>query len=146
MPALIPIERVLALANPLTHWPWDDRLPGARSNVLSGFDVFAVPSLDVPWHFNMDVLPDGEKMALCHIGRIRYLLENGWTDAIDIDVGVPSMGYHGPSWPIIDGNHRLAAAALRGDSHILVDISGQLDHAARLLGVSEADLANDVCV
>ncbi|MBG6083188.1 hypothetical protein [Rubrivivax gelatinosus] len=72
-----------------------------------------------------------------HVGRIRYLAHSGWSDAIELDVGCPVLGYAGPAWPCVDGNHRLSAAILRGDATILVDVSGQVDHAARLLGVPE---------
>lgn len=70
-----------------------------------------------------------------HAGRIAYLAENGWADPIEIDVGVPELGCV-VEWPIQDGNHRLAAALVRGDETIPCVISGSLSHAATLLGVS----------
>ncbi|KGM36201.1 hypothetical protein P409_00490 [Inquilinus limosus MP06] len=60
---------------------------------------------------------------------------NGWHQPIHVDVGVPSLGFT-PRWPIEDGNHRLYAAKLRGDTHILVTISGSVDLAAELFGVT----------
>jgi hypothetical protein len=62
------------------------------------------------------------------------------SDAIEVDVGCPVLGYGGPKWPVTDGNHRLAAAIVRNDAFISVDVAGQLDHAASLLGVSERAL------
>lgn len=76
--------------------------------------------------------------ALEHCGRVRFLARQGWLDAIQIDVGVPSLGYSGPEWPVTDGNHRLWASILRGEAFIAVDICGQIDQAAMLLGVPEA--------
>lgn len=56
--------------------------------------------------------------ALEHCGRVRFLARQGWLDAIQIDVGVPSLGYSGPEWPVTDGNHRLWASILRGEAFI----------------------------
>ena len=36
---------------------------------------------------------------------------------------------------MLDGNHRLAAASLRGDPSILAIVSGDLDYALELFGV-----------
>lgn len=72
--------------------------------------------------------------AHAHAARIAYLVENGWPDAIEVDVGVPSMFCH-VDWPVTDGNHRLAAAAYRGDVSILASVGGSLDYALELFGV-----------
>lgn len=69
-----------------------------------------------------------------HIARIAFLVRTGWDRPIEIDVGVPSLGCHIP-WPIIDGNHRLAAAAIRGDATIEVSVGGDLALAEDLFGV-----------
>lgn len=69
-----------------------------------------------------------------HAARVAWLVLNGWSDAIYIDVGIPSMG-HVPDWPLEDGNHRLAASFYRGDQTINVSIGGDLDYAEELLGV-----------
>lgn len=79
-------------------------------------------------------------LAADHIGRVRYLARCGWHDPIELDVGVPCLGYPGPSWPVTDGNHRLCAATLRSDEFITADVAGQVDHAAELLGVSESEI------
>lgn len=60
-----------------------------------------------------------------HLGRIAYLMEAGWTDAIEVDVGVPSMGFT-PVCPVLDGNHRLLAAYFRGDIGITASTSGEI--------------------
>lgn len=127
--ALVPVERVLALCNPLVSWPWASPAPTpAQLEVfLAGAPLEAEP---------VDTTQPPER----HVGRIRYLMQNGWAEAIELDVGIPVLGYWGPAWAVIDGNHRLAAASLRGDALIDADIAGQLDHAAHLLGVPESDL------
>jgi hypothetical protein len=69
-----------------------------------------------------------------HIARIAYLVVNGWNDPIDIDVGVPSLSCH-ISHIVTDGNHRLWAAAVRGDEFIAAEISGCVDTIKEVLGV-----------
>jgi hypothetical protein len=55
-------------------------------------------------------------------------------DAIEIDVGIPSMGCH-IDWMVTDGNHRLAAAIYRRDEFIVAIVGGDLDYATELFGV-----------
>lgn len=69
-----------------------------------------------------------------HVARIAYLAVNGWNDAIQIDVGIPSLQcYIGHI--VIDGNHRLLAAAYRKDEFISADVSGSCSYAEEILGV-----------
>lgn len=69
-----------------------------------------------------------------HIARIAFLVVNGWWDYIELDFGVPSMGYC-PKWPVVDGNHRLAAAFFDGHTTIDAGISGSLEEAEKILGI-----------
>ena len=71
---------------------------------------------------------------IAHARRIAYLVEHGWGDPIEVDVGVPSMGGF-PVWPVLDGNHRVYAAAVRGDAEIVVTVAGDLGYAAQRFGV-----------
>jgi hypothetical protein len=60
-----------------------------------------------------------------HSARIAWLAENGWDKPIELDFGVPSLGY---TWyPLLDGHHRLAAAVYRGDKTILGAASGDVE-------------------
>lgn len=129
MSAEVPLQRVLGLADPLKNWPWCCERPSAKELQH--------------WLATAPLEPkqvDTNEPAIRHIGRIRYLAQHGWSDPIEIDVGIPVLGYPGPHWPLTDGNHRVAAATVRKDPMILVDISGQVDYAARLLGVDEETL------
>ena len=69
-----------------------------------------------------------------HAARIAYLVKNGWKDAIEVDVGVPVMGYH-VHWLVTDGNHRLAAAIFLGMEPTEVFVAAKLHYARRVLGV-----------
>lgn len=66
--------------------------------------------------------PD-QQLAVFHITRIAWFVVHGWNDPIHVDVGVPSLGFY-PKWPLEDGNHRFAAAIIRGDRIILANMSG----------------------
>lgn len=61
-----------------------------------------------------------------HIERVAWLVTHGWKDPIEIDVGVPVLGFC-PDWIVTDGNHRLAAAIYQGAETILASCGGQVD-------------------
>lgn len=67
-----------------------------------------------------------------HCSRIAYFVVNGWEDAIQIDVGVPSLRCY-VDWIIIDGNHRFAAALYMKKDFILSSISGDVNFARTIL-------------
>ena len=69
-----------------------------------------------------------------HAARVAWFVMHGWPDAIQIDVGVPALGCV-VKWPVVDGNHRFAAAIYRGDPHIEAEVSGEVRYARELLGV-----------
>ena len=69
-----------------------------------------------------------------HIERIAYLVVHGWDDPISLDVGVPSFNCY-VAWIVDDGNHRHAAAIVRGDTHIKAFVGGEESYAVELLGI-----------
>lgn len=82
----------------------------------------------------------------CDIRRIAEFVVAGWPDAdeahpITVDLGV---GTYWPGWVVTDGNHRLAAALVRGDAFVDVATAGDWDRCLRVLvdGVSVWDLAD----
>lgn len=86
--------------------------------------------------------PDNIPSQAQHAARVAYLVQYGWTDAISIDVGVPSLG-HFIAWPYEDGNHRICAAIIRGDQYIAAEVSGDIDHAAEIFGVPIEELMEE---
>lgn len=123
MPVLLPTAKVLNLCHPLRQSPWDtDRV--TKKMVRE--------ALQNEWFRDKPV--GAGSPALSHASRIAFLVKHGWEDAIEVDVGIPSMGYH-VNWSVTDGNHRLAAAAYRGDEAILASVAGSLDYALELFGV-----------
>ena len=69
-----------------------------------------------------------------HAARVAYFVQFGWDDPIQIDVCIPSLGYHTKEL-VTDGNHRLAAAIYRGDKKIVAEISGDINDATEMFGV-----------
>ena len=65
-----------------------------------------------------------------HAARIAYLVVNVDTTPIDIDVGCPSLGYFDIN--LTDGNHRAAAAIIRGDKTINAVVSGEVPYIKHL--------------
>jgi len=123
--ASVSVEHLASICNPIDDDPW-------AVNVNKEL-VFACVAegemLDSP------VPSDDYANTRKHAARIAYLITHGWNDAISVDVGVPSLGCY-INWIVTDGNHRLAAAILRKDSHIQCSISGCISYAEDLLNVS----------
>lgn len=121
MPVLIPLRRIVHHCNPYANSPWGVKVQ--RSDVRKAIrEQRFVSHLDT-----------GD-----HAGRIAFLVENPSSDAIEVDVGVPSLGYHSP-WMVTDGNHRLAAAIFRGDLSIEASVAGELAYARRRFGIDCAE-------
>lgn len=126
MPVRLPVTRLEAYCNPYGNdSPWGVSVTmGDVETAIEGGRFAAVP--------------DGDD----HPARIAYLVLNPASDPIELDIGCPSLGYWGPSWPVLDGNHRLAAAIYRKDDSIAALVAGELDHAFELFQVdcTEHDL------
>jgi len=129
MPVEIPVLRLKEYCNPFVCNPWTDRRltrAAIATSIRNG-------------RLNEKPLPEPSVMKKPephsdHVGRIAYFAVNGWADAIQIDVGIPSLGCH-IDWMITDGNHRFAAAMYRGDHTILAQVSGCLEYALHLFGI-----------
>ena len=65
-------------------------------------------------------------------GRVAYLVVHKAEDPIEIDVGQADSF---AEWFITDGNHRFAAALLRGDQEILCSISGCPEYIEHFFGL-----------
>lgn len=127
MQAHVPVTALLAICNPYgTNLPWGETV--FRSDVEAAIEaerLVGTPGSDD------------------HAGRIAFLVLNPAEDCISLDVGIPVLGYPGPNWKIVDGNHRFAAAVYRGDESISAEISGQLSWARELFGLDELALQVD---
>lgn len=132
MPVQIQVRKVRRLYDPFKECPWVC-LPLTQADVKEAvFDLKALQS--APYACNKP-MADVHVSPWPHAYRIAWLVLNGWNDPIEIDVGVPSVGYGGPCVPITDGNHRLAAAIYRKDKNISAVVSGCLKKARNLFAV-----------
>ena len=78
-----------------------------------------------PWNLYV-----GDPDHYNHAARIAYLCVNRDPTPIEIDVGIPSLGYYRSV--LVDGNHRAAAAHVCGDTTIVASVSGEIDYATHL--------------
>lgn len=125
----ISVAKLKRLANPLRTppWPWFVK-PWAKPFQRKEITAYLKQQNFEKWvtGFSRD---DRE----IHLRCIAHYVVKGWTEPIEIDVGVPALGCY-VDWPIQDGNHRLAAAIYRGDKEILAGLSGDLNYIEELFG------------
>lgn len=138
MEVLLPIARVLKVCDPFSN-PWTDE-PFTVEDVKLAIAENRLREIS----YSKCPNPNSWTTQM-HIERIAFLAVRGWTGAIAVDVGVPRLGCY-VSWPVQDGNHRMAAGVVRGDQFILSCVGGSVDYAFELFGVdisgepaSEAD-------
>lgn len=113
---LVDTAKLREQCDPFASLVWDLERPLTREEIavaLTAGDLFTPAD-------GLAVTREG------HIRRIAWFVRHGWEDPISIDVGVPSLGCH-VAWPILDGNHRFAAALYRGDSTISTSLAGEMD-------------------
>lgn len=125
----VPVARIQALCDPFNDPPWDNCTTFSMAGVLHAIaqgrytaQAFSRATDAQQW------------TADDHHARIAHLVVNGWQDPIQIDVGIPFMGCW-IDWPVTDGNHRVAAAIVRGDETILASVAGCCDHIEETLGI-----------
>jgi hypothetical protein len=102
-------------------------------------DVAEGDEIDAPYDEDVQNMVVGQSSY--HIARIAYLLRYGWDESGNDDHtpilevpfgGIPRLGH-----PLLDGNHRLAAAIIRGDQFFTVSVDGDLDAAEEMFDLSE---------
>jgi hypothetical protein len=133
---LIRVATILAINNPLIDppwWEWSSQVSSAQfyDEIAEAIDSGRL--LREPVNPAACNRPKLAQMRL-HAQRIAWFVTNKWTDDIEVDVGVPSANYN-PNWLVVDGNHRLAAAAYRKDEFIRVKVGGQVSQAVRLFNL-----------
>jgi hypothetical protein len=120
---------LMAIADPYQTPPWRGLHALTRAMIR---DAIATRTFEP--------LPVGSQGDVArHVARIAWLVENGWADPIQIDVGCPSFPGWRPFWPITDGNHRFAAALYREDATIALEWGGEVARARTLFGADLID-------
>lgn len=131
----LPVEKLtVCLVDPFNHWEVDGVV--CRDMVR---DALLFGTYDrASWSYSHQYSPSDIKAkfrytAEWHAQRIANLIVYGWSDPLEIDVGIPSLNYY--PYPLIDGHHRLCAAIYRDDKTIAASVSGSLEYAFELFGV-----------
>lgn len=135
------LARVLALADPLASDPWGVGTitvehvqacldAGYRDGVAGAHDCARG---DTPRN-QSDGLDLGPWCHACEVASIARWVAAGLPEddahPVTLDFG---LGWFVPEWMLVDGNHRVAAATLRGDTYLTVAVHGDWDHAVRVL-------------
>lgn len=123
----VPTTALRRLCDPLSGSAWGIA-PFSMHEVLQAAPVSQPYTPDARW---------GRQR---HLGRVRWLLQHGWDAPLEVDVGVPELGCQ-VAWPVLDGNHRFAAALLAGDREIVVAASGSLRYLREVFGAQGARAA-----
>lgn len=128
MAVLIPVRKLADLCDPFSN-PWTKR----------PFDVNDVKAAMAQGRLHSSPYTAASKWTRRrHIERVAYLAVHGWDAAVEIDVGIPRLGCI-VSWPLQDGNHRLAAAIVRGEEFIPAEVGGEIRHANELFGIDVSE-------
>jgi hypothetical protein len=126
---LVPVAKILEqIDNPLGCWQID--APVYPEMALKAFSDGTWALADIPYSNGSASLLQSR---LWHARRIAWLMKNGWEEPIQLDVGIPSLGYY--PHILTDGHHRLCAAILTGEHWIKAQVSGAIDYAFELFGV-----------
>ena len=103
--------------SPFDQDPWELPEPITRDEVQRAIDDGSHAQATEPW---TDIY-DREY----HVRRVAHFVVEGWEDPLDMDLGVPVLGFV-PEHPLHDGNHRFAAAIFRGQASVGASVSGQI--------------------
>lgn len=131
----IPLNVAKVISNPVLRPPW-----GGAANIsaraMRNLVKKCVESRDYliePWQeteefgrgsFSVD--------PIVHARRIAWFMRCYWTDEITYDFGVPSHGRY-PTYPVLDGNHRLYAAIMRNDEVIYAGYDGSVEAGIEMI-------------
>jgi hypothetical protein len=118
---VISINKLQKQCDPFQEAIWGSKYPISHKEVGEALKNNTV--LSTPYSSTLQP-PKWSKKK--HVERIAFLVLNPDLSPIEIDVGVPILGYH-PEWIVVDGNHRLAAAIFRGDETISATCSGDVN-------------------
>lgn len=115
----IPVRRLLEHCDPYRNSPWGIKI--RKSQVKCAVEKNRLNP--EPY--------EGMWTSRHHAERIAFFVKNGWKDPIELDVGIPFLGYHA-DWMVYDGNHRFSAAIFMNKRFILANLSGDVDYAEEL--------------
>ena len=109
---------LLAGVNPMVHPPWNGMSYDYSS--ITADEIHAATEVPEPLKGESSLETSQLNTRTHHCGRIRWLAIHGWKDPIKIDMT-------SCIWPVVDGNHRLAAAFFLGHASIKATLQGESD-------------------
>ena len=122
----VPVENIIALANPMADDVWGCGVI-TKDDVLTCYDYYNASSA-----YDVEVNEDTDSHKY-NVQRITYLCDfynfSNTTDSNPITIMLDSDN----GYPIIDGNHRIAAAYVLDEETVIVNIVGDLAHARNIL-------------
>ena len=128
----VPVAAVARHVNPLRCPPWED-CPAMSRALVARF--IATADLEArPWDWGRDAVSTvtthmqrrDDRDEHYHAKRVAYLVLNPSPVPIDLEIPALGIGYY-PEYPVVDGNHRLAAAIYRRDRWIAIRYGGGMD-------------------
>lgn len=130
----ISVKKLYNQCNPFAAWMEID-LEIKKEEVFEclnqGLEEIAITPLALDAYFDTGKSLDPIEARQKHIKKIAYFVKHGFDKPISIDVGVPSMGCY-TDHLIEDGNHRFAAAIIRGDKTVKATIIGEGEYAQEI--------------
>lgn len=130
----VPMATLRKMCNPFTCW-MEQSTSISHKDVRDCIKAGRAELCDTPtWSeiaFGMTKITPEENRDR-HIRKIAYFVLNPINDPINIEVGCQSLGCMPPSHLVDDGNHRFAAAIIKGETVVRAKISGGVEDAKQM--------------
>lgn len=111
---LVRIDSLNKLINPSQKPPWREWIYGSIS--IDNIEPYLGSNLNIEKKEYDSLVAETKEQ---HLAKIAYFYQNGWEEPI-------LLVFRENYYPVVDGNHRLIAAQLRGDEFILAHVEGKL--------------------
>lgn len=126
------VKHLHHLCNPLAAWPELEK-PILIGEVRDCLAAGRAENVETPSWLSLGRRAISMETAReNHIRKIAFFVQQGFSQPISLDVGIPEMAGGHVSHLVEDGNHRLAAAIIRKDSTIRAKVGGSVRHAQSL--------------
>lgn len=132
---MIKVETIKQYCDPLSAWSELEKPITVEEILLcvkEGREHLEKTPLWTELLFNKNIKPmTDDEVRENHVKKIAYFLKNKANEAITMDVGFPDLNCYVFNM-LEDGNHRLAAAIIRGDKEIFTKVGGSESYAREL--------------
>lgn len=120
----VPLTALLSIADPASSPPWTRTRASWDINEIKrrAVEQDYEPGGHLPWLLNQRLWSKQDR-GPAHMARVAWLMNNDHSP--EVTIGAAEMIENQGDWPILDGNHRFAAAILRGDREIDIIIHGE---------------------